>query len=216
MIFALTAVQKIMLYYIARLFIPSIFKLLFSLKITGRENIPHRGPAIVAVNHTSYLDPLLVGIAWVPYKLLYLAKKELFSIPVFGWLIKNLGAIPISREAPGVKAFRRIFGALERNQFVLMFPEGTRSWDGKWQTGKPGTGFIVYRAKVPVIPVLIEGAHRALPRGSRRIRFTPISVQIGKPLQFPAFYTKAPGRQTYQAITDKIMSEICSLARDRK
>ncbi|MBN1522692.1 MAG: 1-acyl-sn-glycerol-3-phosphate acyltransferase [Candidatus Aureabacteria bacterium] len=155
----------------------------FRISIKGKENLPGYGGYIFASNHTSHLDPVFCGLA-NPWPLYYLAKKELFKIPVFGTLIHIYYSIPIDRAKGDIRAIKIAIDLLMSGKPVLMFPEGTRSEDGHIKEAKRGVGFIVDKAGVPVVPCYIDGAMKALRKNSKVIYPVKIRVLVGRPLFF--------------------------------
>jgi len=127
---------------------------------------------LIASNHQSFLDPVLVGMAW-PYPIDYMARSSLFKPPGFGTLIRALGAHPVRRGRVDRSGLRTVMRVLRSNRPLLMFPEGTRTRDGSLGKFRSGVGALAVRCKVPVLPACIEGAfecwprHRALPRPGR-------------------------------------------------
>ncbi|MBV9275126.1 MAG: 1-acyl-sn-glycerol-3-phosphate acyltransferase [Verrucomicrobia bacterium] len=186
-----------------------IAKFGFGLKVFGQENLIQDGPAILASNHASYLDPPLVGVS-CPNDIYYLARKSLMDWPILGWLIKQLNTIPIDRERGDLGAVKAVLRILKAGKQVIMFPEGTRSSDGKLQPGRAGIGLIIAKSLVPVVPVRIFGSFDALPR-SGGLRFTRIKVVIGKPLYFRKEDVAGDERDAYQALSDRVMAAIAEL-----
>lgn len=136
------------------------FKTCYNFKVEGLENIPKTGALIIAGNHLSNADPPAIGaFAGLVRDSRFVAKKELFSIPLLGWFFRRSGYIPVDRaRAIGdFGALQSVVAALEKGESVVMFPEGTRSRNGKPQRPKSGIGFLVYKTGVPVLPVKIEG-----------------------------------------------------------
>lgn len=147
----------------------------------GLKNISRNGGGLVLVNHQSFLDPLLVGLP-LQRPVSYLARDSLFPVPFVGWVLRNTYVMPISREAASTASIRNALNRMHHGFLVGVFPEGTRSRDGSVQDFKPGFISLIRRAKVPVYPVGIAGAHEAMPRD--RLRFLPRTVRIvfGQPL----------------------------------
>ena len=181
----------------------------FRLRVYGRENLIEEGPAILASNHASYLDPPLVGVC-CRKDIYYLARKSLFEKPIFGPLIAQLNAFPIDRARGDVAAVRAILHLLKAGRRVVVFPEGTRSTDGNLQAARAGVGLIIAKSLAPVVPIRIFGSHAALPR-SGGIRFTPITVVVGKPLFFTKQDLGTDERSAYQVLSDRVMSAIAAL-----
>lgn len=152
----------------------------FGLKTRGKEKLPEGG-ALFLVNHQSYLDPLLISV-WLRRPVSFLARDNLFSVPVVGWVLKNTYVMPIKRESASTESLRKSVERLNHGFYVGLFPEGTRTRTGEIGSFKPGFVAIVRRADVPVIPVGISGALQAFPRTSSWIKPTRIRVVYGDPL----------------------------------
>jgi len=136
------------------------FRLFYNFKVEGLENIPKTGSLIIACNHLSNADPPAVGaFAGLVRDSRFVAKKELFSIPVVGWFFRHCNYIPVDRARTigDFGALKEVTAALEKGESIVMFPEGTRSKTGKPQKPKSGIGFLVYKTGAPVLPVKIEG-----------------------------------------------------------
>ena len=147
--------------------------LVYDFRATASENVPATGPVIVACNHVSYLDPVVLGIGF-RRPVTYLAKKELFAIPVLGPIIVGLGVYPLDREAGGVAAVRAALRALKDGRCVGIFPEGTRNLTGEVE-GKGGAALLGALSGAPVVPAAISGTRHARP-------FHPIRVIYGEPI----------------------------------
>ena len=154
----------------------------FSLRVFGRENVPGKGGVLIASNHQSFLDPILIG-AGLKRQIHYMARRSLFKNVFFRWFIKSLNAFPVKREGMNAGAIKQAIALLRRGEVVLLFPEGTRTWDGTVGSIQRGFGMIARRAGVPLVPAVIDGAFEAWPRTRRIFRFAPISVVFGKPLE---------------------------------
>jgi len=185
------------------------FTTFFSYRVIGKEKLVTEGPVLIASNHESFLDPPLVGIAY-DQEVYYLARKTLFR--GFGaWLYPRLNSIPVDQDRPDMTSLKTIIKLLRQKNQVVVFPEGSRTLDGKLQPAEAGTGLIVAKSKAVVQPVRIFGARDALPRGSGKMRFVPITLVVGDPIVFTAEELKAKGREDYQKISDRIMVEIGKL-----
>jgi 1-acyl-sn-glycerol-3-phosphate acyltransferase len=184
-------------------------KLGFRLRICGRENLIEEGPAILASNHASFLDPPLVGVS-CRKDIYFLARKSLFEKPVFGPLLTQLNTVPVDRDRGDVGAVRAMIKLLKSGNRVLVFPEGTRSKDGNLQPARAGVGLLIAKSLAPVVPVRIFGSYLALPR-SGGIRFVPITVVIGKPLFFTKQDLGTDERAAYQVLSDRVMTAIAAL-----
>jgi 1-acyl-sn-glycerol-3-phosphate acyltransferase len=186
-----------------------VAKLGFRLRTYGRENLIENGPAILASNHSSYLDPPLVGVC-CRKDVYFLARKSLFERPVIGPLIAQLNTVPVDRDRGDVGAVRAMIKLLKSGNRVLVFPEGTRSKDGNLQPARAGVGLLIAKSLAPVVPVRVFGSYAALPR-SGGIRFVPITVVIGKPLFFKKQDLGTDERAAYQVLSDRVMAAIAAL-----
>lgn len=152
-----------------------IFRVFFRLKVEGRENVPQKTNFIVAANHASFLDSLLLGVA-IPKKIHWIIFWKIHQIPWLGWLIH------ISKSLPTGKASDKAAGLLMKNRNVGLFPEGTCSRDGKLGEFRRGAALLALKTGRPVLPCVIFGAYEALPRGAKFPRFLPLKVKIGRPV----------------------------------
>jgi len=175
-----------MLYYLLYPIGYLLFKFFFRFQIYGRKNLPLSGPYIIASNHLSFIDPILIGLLKFG-KLNFIAKEELFHNKIFGTLIRILGAFPLGREGREVRAVREALCRLKAGKILVVFPEGTRSPDGKLGRPLRGVGLLAKRAKVKVVPVYLEGSDLALPLKAYFIRFKKIRVFVGRPID-PDFF----------------------------
>lgn len=183
----------------------------FGLTIVGAENLQLQGPALLASNHVSYLDPPFVG-SCLDEDIYFLARKTLFRFPWSNWLLTRWQAIPVDRDKPDPSSIKAIFKRLKEGKKVIIFPEGTRSPDGGLQPGEPGVGMIIARAGVPVIPIRIIGAHEALPRDKKLPQPARIIVAVGKPWFYnSAEFANVSKDQLYRHISDEIMRQISEL-----
>ena len=178
----------------------------FRLKIEGREHERATGPLIVAGNHASILDPPLIGMC-LRRQSAYMAKEELFAVPILGPWLRSIGSFPVRRGTPDRKAIRRSLEVLERGGVLVIFPEGTRSLDGRLRDPEPGAAMIALRTGVPVLPAAVVNSHRILPKGARWPRFEQVTVRFGPPLAVP----KVEGRLDHATMEQwgrQIMHEI--------
>ena len=127
--------------------------------VRGREHVPRTGGFVVASNHISFWDPLLIG-AVLPREVHYLAKEELFSNPLFGAAIRSVNAIPIRRGMVDLSGMARAVETLRRGEAMMLFPEGTRMRDGELHPARPGVGMMAVNADVPIVPCYISGSGR--------------------------------------------------------
>ncbi|XZE43257.1 lysophospholipid acyltransferase family protein [Pirellulaceae bacterium SH467] len=155
--------------------------LLFSFRSEGQHYLDFEGGGMVLSTHQSMMDPVLIGMV-VNRRLNYLARKTLFHNPLFAFLIRTLDAIELDRERGGLSGLKEMLKRLKRGEFVLMFPEGTRTMDGFVGPVKPGFIPIARRSEVPLVPVAVVGAYDCLPRGTKLPTRRPIAVVFGEPI----------------------------------
>ena len=165
---------------VLQFFMQNLFTFWIRFRAKGFENLPPGG-ALLLINHQSFIDPLLVGVA-LTRPVSFLARDNLFRVPIIGWILKNTYVMPIRRESAGTESIRESVRRLQRGFYVGVFPEGTRTNDGELGPLKPGFQLICKRAGVPIVPVGIAGAFAALPRGSWWLRPVPVRVVYGEPL----------------------------------
>ncbi|MCD6310507.1 MAG: 1-acyl-sn-glycerol-3-phosphate acyltransferase [Candidatus Eremiobacteraeota bacterium] len=175
------------------------------LKVEDLENLPPEGGVILACNHTSYLDPPVLGSA-VDRKVYFMAKSELFKIPVLGTIIRWLDAFPVIRGKPDRKAIRRAEELLASGEVIGIFPEGTRHTTGEIGEPEPGTALISLRTGKPVIPVAIKGTNK--------FPFACIRVKIGKPLMPPETQGKKVDRNILNDFSFRIINAIDELLKE--
>lgn len=179
-----------------------IFKLFYRIEVRGVENIPD-GPAIIAPNHISYLDPPIVG-ATCPKQIHYLANAYLFKNPIFGRFIAYVNSHPVKTEAQDTQALKMVLRLLHEGHKVLVFPEGTRSLDGKLQPLKLGCAMMAIHAHCPIVPVRIEGAHEIWPR-ERKMPYLSgkLIVTYEKPL-YPEMVEAASKKEAQILLTKEL------------
>lgn len=153
----------------------------FRLRVQGRENWPAEGGALICANHQSYFDPPLVGLT-CSRRLTYLGRRTLFENRLLAPIIRFLDTIPIDREGGGLAGLKETLRRLKQGDMVLIFPEGTRTRDGRLQPLKPGFCAVARRSQVPLVPVALDGAYDAWPRTSPLPRGGRLAVVIGQPI----------------------------------
>lgn len=191
-------------YYFACIIIRLILKIFWRYKRIGAEHVPKSGGVIIASNHAAYVDPPFVG-GVAPREFSYLAKAELFSNALFGWLIKKYNAIPIARGAFDRKAILRAVELLKLGKALLLFPEGTRNRGDKFLEPKLGVGKIALEAGVPIVPAYIHnsGALFSSLLGRKRI-----IIGFGRPIGTRALENLPKDREGYRSIGQEIMKQI--------
>jgi cytidylate kinase len=205
----LTTPERSRFYALMRMLAVGVMRAMFRLEAQGTEHIPRRGPVLLVSNHSSLLDPPLVGGA-CPRQLTFLAKAELFGVPGFGRLIHALNARPVRRDGADAAALRVALRVLEQGGALLVFPEGTRGAEGELREAKPGGALLAVMSGAPVVPVLVRGSGRAWPRGRRFPRPAKVRVAFGPPLRFPR---PAGGdrKDYYDSVSRDMMAAIAQL-----
>ncbi|MCV2490998.1 1-acyl-sn-glycerol-3-phosphate acyltransferase [Geodermatophilus sp. YIM 151500] len=211
-----------MFYGIARFVLKPLFFLVFRPRVTGRENVPLTGPVILASNHLSFIDSIAIPLV-APRRVSYLAKSEYFTGRGFGgWLSRTLftalGAQPVERQTQRAAqaALDTALGVLRRGNAFGLYPEGTRSRDGRLARGKTGVAWLALTADCPVVPVAVAGTDKAQPIGARWPRPHRISVTFGRPLTFPEQRGQAGRNAARRVVTDRIMLAIADLSGQEK
>jgi 1-acyl-sn-glycerol-3-phosphate acyltransferase len=184
------------------------------IRVEGRDNVPRSGPLLIVCNHASNADgPVLVGylVPALGRPMSWLGKEEAMRWPVGGWLVRSNGVIGVRRGAGDLEAFRMAARVLEEGRVLTVFPEGTRSRDGKLQEAKEGATVLALRTGAPILPIAIAGSHRFWPRGKLLVRpFHRITLRIG-----PVFHLAPAGgpdrREAMRRATIELMSHIAEL-----
>src|SRR3989304_593160 len=162
-----------------------IARAFFALEIEGAEHVPEVGAVILAPNHVSCVDPVLVGIS-IERPVHFMAKKELFRNRAMAWFLRGLHAFPITRERVDPSSVKHTLSLLAAGHVVLMFPEGTRGGGQRLGPAKSGIAGGAAGPGAAVVPVFHWGSERVLPRGARWFRRVPLRVRFGPPLRFGA------------------------------
>ena len=203
--------KKNWIYKISRLIGLLFCKFYFRLSAKGLENIPKTGPVLLVSNHASYIDPFLDGVM-LRRPIHFMARSDLWNVKLLAWWIPKVHGIPIRRTGFDRKALQVTFDYLKNGEIILIYPEGTRSFDGNLKPGMPGVGMIAYQAKVPVIPIYISGSFAAYPRNVKFPKPKKITVFYGPPLDLQAEFNLPDEKETYIAIVSKIMDAIRALS----
>jgi 1-acyl-sn-glycerol-3-phosphate acyltransferase len=172
-----------MLYAILKPCAVALMRLYFRIRRRGWQHVPATGPVLLVANHASLLDPPLIA-GMTPRPVAFMAKAELFGIPLFGGLIRRLNANPVRRDGSDPSALRLALRLLEQGRALLVFPEGTRGADEDLREAKAGAGMLAVLSGAPVVPVYIQGTARAWPRGRTLPRPEKVTVWFGRPLRF--------------------------------
>ena len=190
-----------MFYNIAKTLIYIFTLIFFRIKVTGAENIPEEGACILCFNHRSLLDPPVTGV-YIHRNLVFMAKEELFKIPVLGFALKKLNVIPVRRGTGDVAAIKASINVLKEGKVMVIYPEGTRSKSGDLQSAKPGVALIATKAKAPVIPIGVTGQYGFMKK---------LFIKIGKPMNLDAYYDRKVPMEELHEISEKIMNDIKQL-----
>lgn len=188
-----------------------LLTIVYRLRRFHTERIPRTGPVLLIANHQSHLDPPSLSMCVTRRQTHFLARAGLFSSRAFGWLIRSLNAVPIKEESGDLGAIRAILARLETGVPVLMFPEGSRSFDGAMQPFKRGVALLLRRARCPVVPMAIEGAFDAFPRQARVPSFwgKRVAVAVGHPIAADELLKDGP-----DAALDRLQREVDELRRE--
>ena len=179
--------------------------LLWGVRSRGAGRVPARGAVVVACNHISNWDPVLVGLA-CRRELHFLAKEELFRNRLFGGLIRAMNALPVRRGALDRRALGLAVGVLRRGGVLLVFPEGTRSRNGEIGEARPGVAYIASTGGAVIVPAAIAGSHELMRALVRRRR---VRIVFGEPFDAG----EARSREEYEALTERIMAAVGELRR---
>jgi 1-acyl-sn-glycerol-3-phosphate acyltransferase len=193
-----------------------IFATYFRWRVYHPERVPLQGPVILACNHASFLDPPLVG-AGLKRTINYLARASLFRFPGFGALLHGCHAVPVERDGGGAAGLRVILDRLLAGEGIILFPEGTRTYDGKLQPAHSGIGLTVIKSTAPVVPTRVFGTYNAYGRHMALPRPRRVAVKYGHLMYFEAYRAEAQScskqrlKEIYQQIADEIMTAIATL-----
>ncbi|MGI6552771.1 MAG: lysophospholipid acyltransferase family protein [Bacillota bacterium] len=194
-----------MFYRFAWFFFLLLLRVFNRLEVIGKENIPLSGQLIVACNHISVLDPIVVGVS-LPRPVRFMAKKELFEHPLLKWPVKALGAFPVDRSKNDVQAVKWAFKILANQEVLGIFPEGTRRKSDSISF-RSGTAGIALRARCRILPVGLIGTDRIL---KGRI-FSKVRLAIGAPIDWPAGYQGKPREEDILKLTIELQNAVENL-----
>ncbi|MHC4199764.1 MAG: lysophospholipid acyltransferase family protein [Planctomycetota bacterium] len=194
-------------YRIAWVFCSAVMRVFFGLRTYGRGRIPRSGGVILAVNHASFIDPVVVGCG-LTRPVHYMARATLFR-GLFATLIRSLNAFPIARGGADRGAVKEFIRRARAGNVVMLFPEGTRTHDGRVGPIKPGVGALAIRAGAPVVPTYIGGTFDAWPRTRKLPRCVPLSIHFARPI----LMDERPG-ESKRKRQERIRSEIASRLRE--
>lgn len=211
-----------MSYTVARWVVGLVFRVVWRPRVTGLEHVPPDGPVIIASNHLSFVDSIVIPLA-VPRRVRFLAKAEYFEGRglrggLTAWFFRLIDAVPVRRES-GSDAMVSLHAALDvlhEGQAFGIYPEGTRSRDGRLYRGRTGVGWLALESGAPVVPVTVCGTDRVQPVGSRRLHVHPVQVRFG-PAVDPSPWleqvaTRGGAGRCRREITDAVMEGIAAMS----
>jgi 1-acyl-sn-glycerol-3-phosphate acyltransferase len=191
------------IYDFARSVVYGVFKPLYRVEVIGRENIPSEGGVLLCSNHIDNFDPIIVGMM-APRPVHFMAKEELFKVPILGKLVPHLNAFPVKRGMSDREALRKGLAILKEGKVLGLFPEGTRSKDGELGKGLAGAGFFALRTEANIIPCAVVGPYKP---------FRKLKVVYGKPINMTLI---KENKGNAEQATELIMDEIRKLLNDNK
>ena len=199
-----------MWYFVSRGLCRCVFRIWGGLESVGEENIPETGGVILAPNHISYADPPAVSCGTCR-QVHFMAKEELFKVPIIGTLIRKAGCFPVRRGKPDRSALKRAIEMLGEGKVVCVFPEGTRSPDGGLRDAELGIGLIALKSKAPIVPAVAIGTDKLLPPHAKRPHHHPVKIVYGEPLTFPDLYGIRESRKVLEEVGRRTMAAIADL-----
>lgn len=200
-----------MAYFISRLILKVLLKILFRFEVRGSENLPRKGPFIVASNHASLIDPAVVGVACHTMPLIFMAKRELFGVPILGPWVRAVGCIPVERDSGSFKPLKDAVQKLKEGRALGIFPEGRRSPDGRLQKAEAGIGLLALKSGAPIVPVYVSGTDKALAKEKKFITLCKVTAKIGKIISIKETTEFSERREIYEAIGEKVINVISRL-----
>ena len=189
-----------MLYKIAMALVKFFLFFMFRIEAVGQENVLENGGVIYAANHKSCYDPVIIAVT-SKRRLAFMAKKELFKFSLFGRLLKSLGAFPVNRGKGDVSAVKTGLTILKQENAMMIFPEGKRVHKGEVAPAKPGVAMFATHAKVPVLPIMIEGEYKFMHK---------IKVIYGKPIYFDEYYGQKLSSEKLTELSQGVLDTIYS------
>ena len=194
-----------MIYWIGFLLVKLSSWIFYPCTFVGREHLPKKGGFLIASNHVSNLDPMIVGSA-IYRRCSYMAKESLFKNKIFGFFLHHVGAFSVKRGSSDFGAIRETFRRLERGEPVILFPESTRKKESEGNRARAGVGFLAVKAGVVIVPAFIQGADKVLPPGAKVLKRHRVKVFYGKPIDY-----RSSKNEDYTAITNEVMDRVYSL-----
>ncbi len=203
-------------YFLFWCFFRSIFRVVFDCRIYHADRVPLCGPALLAANHASFMDPPLIGSS-LNRETHYLARNTLFRFPIFKNILNYINVIPVDRGGKSPKGLRTVANSLKDGNSVILFPEGTRSHDGHLLSAKSGVGLLAIKSEAPVVPIRVFGTFESYGRHMKWPRPRRVQIKMGHPLWLKELReesktaSKERTKQIYQEAADQIMAAIEAL-----
>lgn len=194
-----------MFYNFAKSLVWLFFHVFYKIEIKGIENLPEEG-ALICPNHYSLRDPLLVAIS-LPRPIKFMAKHELFKNAFLKWFLTKVGTFPVKRGEPDLTSIKTTLKLLKDNNWVGLFPEGTRGVNGELGIANPGVALFSIKANKPVVPVAITGSYKL---------FTKLRLNIGQPIEFSSYKKEKMTNDDYGELSQLVMQHISKLKEDCK
>jgi len=194
----------------------AMYRFYFHWRVFNADRVPQTGGVILASNHASFLDPPLVG-SGLHRAINYLARESLFRFPGVGALLRSWQCVPVDRNGGGAAGLKGILDRLLAGGGIILFPEGTRTQDGRLQPARSGIGLVVIKSEAPVIPVRVFGTYEAYGRHLKIPRPRQVAVKYGQPMRFEQLRAEAKNcskarlKEIYQEVADEIMAAIAKL-----
>jgi 1-acyl-sn-glycerol-3-phosphate acyltransferase len=192
-------------YYFANVVLRAVFDLVLRVEIRGLEQVPRQGALIIAISHSSFIDPVLMGV-YLPRDVVPMAKVEAFEYPILGACIRWYGAFTVRRGQVDVRAFKNALDFLKRGIAMVIAPEGHRSETGALQRGREGAIILALRSGAPILPIAIWGG-KPLWKNLSRLQPTPMKLKIGEPV-VPT--VNKPSRDQITEMSDELMLRIAA------
>lgn len=184
-------------------------------EVVGTGNFPTEGPFLIASNHASHLDPPMVGCQ-IAKQMRFFARRSLWNNKLLAWWLDQVETIPVERDSGDIGAIKRVLQALKEDRAVVLFPEGTRSPDGRLQKAKAGVGLMACKTGVPVVPCRVYGSFAAYGKGAKVPHFgTPVTIVFGSPIPAADYDDPAAGKARYETAAQRIMDRIAALPEPR-
>jgi 1-acyl-sn-glycerol-3-phosphate acyltransferase len=201
------------LYRVLRAGLPSIVMPYFKVTVEGLEHVPTHGPAVIAGNHLSFIDSIVLALA-LPRPLYFLGKSDYWESARTRWLVAGAGVVPVYRDGGdrGEGSLRAGVKLLQQGDLLGIYPEGTRSPDGRLYRGKTGPVRMAIEAGAPVVPFGVIGSDVAMPQDRRVIRREPITLRFGRPIDLSRYFDRRTDPLVLRSATDEVMYEIMLLS----